>query len=201
MRYFIKSTNFALCYIGFSPSKDFYYAFPAGKAAFLCCAYDVITDWRKFNPSYLIKYKAILASIVPTDLVELSLRLYDAEINNDLQRDGLERGVIALVSVTRLMGVEQTLRDKTNIEELGILLQIVDDVLDYEHDLKNNELNCLMSNNANKYIGMLIEKANDTEINRLFPYGFLLKYVIRTAREKAEFLMLRDQQGEHYTLC
>lgn len=48
-RYFAKSFNLAICYNGFAPTGGLRSAVGAGKAAFYSCAYDVVTDWRKFN--------------------------------------------------------------------------------------------------------------------------------------------------------
>ena len=62
---------------------------------------------------------------------------YELAVNPDgVKRDGLERGAIALRFILKTMGCEAQ-REVAwgDLDELGELLQIVDDVLDYEDDV------------------------------------------------------------------
>lgn len=188
-RYFVKSINLALCYVGLSPNRKLNAAILAGKAGFLCCAYDVVTDWKGFSPQSFSAYQQILLTLVSPELADLAIKLYHAEIRNNVGDDGLERGVVALTFIARLMEVEKALKEKCNIAELGAFLQIVDDVLDYEHDLKHSELNCLGSEGGKKYLIVLLEKSSAPDMDRIFPNGLILKHVIKKARLKAECLL------------
>ncbi|MFH1970878.1 MAG: class 1 isoprenoid biosynthesis enzyme [Patescibacteria group bacterium] len=191
-RYFFKSMNLALCYAGFSSGMNFSIfkqAQNAGKAAFLCCAYDVVTDWRSFDPSLRKKYERILNSMTSPDLAKMAIDLYQAEVEGILRKDGLERGEIAFCFVTKLMGVYHTLTRKINIADWGIILQIIDDVLDYEEDAKRLEINCLTTDNKDEYLKILIEKGNQNELDRIFPNGLVLKKAIRIAIKKAFFIL------------
>src|SRR5271170_1206630 len=59
-RYFKKSTSLGLCLAGICPAATLRQVWLAGKAAFICCAYDVVTDWRSFHPR---DFEAFLATL------------------------------------------------------------------------------------------------------------------------------------------
>lgn len=94
-RYFRKAMHFALYFGGFSDSGKTTEMIGAGKAAFLGCSYDVVTDWRKFEPKYLQAFERQLQRYASKPLQDMALRLYDKDKNNAFADDGLERGSIA----------------------------------------------------------------------------------------------------------
>jgi geranylgeranyl pyrophosphate synthase len=90
--------------------------------------------------------------------------LYDKELLNELEEDGLDRGYIALRFTLRLMGCEKAREGLwPNVDEIGRLFQIVDDVLDYEQDVASGEMNCLNSIRRDEYLRQLIEKFAPSE--------------------------------------
>lgn len=185
-RYFAKSVNLALCYYGFAPRFSLSAASGAAKAAFFCCAYDVVTDWRGFEARALKEFGKILRERVPAPETKLALDLLDAELTNHLTQDGLSRGPIALQFVCNLMGFP----NKT--ESLGVFLQIVDDVLDLEEDIKEKQVNCLLTERREKYLRMFADYPAD-ELSKQFPNGRVLLAVISRARTKAQALL--DHSG------
>jgi hypothetical protein len=186
-RYFGKSTRLALCYSGFAQDKSYGEAAGAGKAAFLSCAYDVASDWRdKSDPKWAHEFEKIVRAEASPELAEMAIKLYRNDVNGRLEQDGLERGIVALRFILEMMGLQSAYWEKTDIDHLGILLQIVDDVWDYEKDLKAGDENCLSSARRNKYLQMLVDEMHDEHIQRLFPNGGVLLAVIKRARKKAE---------------
>lgn len=119
-----------------------------------------------------------------------SFNLLDRERAGTLLLDGLERGVVTTEFVLQTMGIREIFDRKCDIWQLGIYLQIVDDVLDFEDDLKKGDQNCL-ANAAMRaaYLKKLPHGFNDSTLGRLFPYGGILTYVIRAARGKAENML------------
>ena len=196
-RYLKKSISFGLCYAGFGIPGRMQEAWAAGEAAFLCCAYDVVTDWRHFDPEARSIYERILHTRVPqSELQVLVMELYEKECLSLLTEDGLERGSIALRFTLKMMGAEKAREiEWGNIDELGRLLQIVDDVLDYEEDIISGDQNCLASIRRNVYLRELLAKLNPRESRKLFgDRRSVLVAVIEQAGKKAEQLLGLDGQ-------
>ncbi len=186
--YYAKSLNLALCYVGFAESSKPLEAWRAGEAAFFCCAYDVVTDWRTFDPDARQIFENILRheSRFP-EIPTMALSLYDSEKAQNLEHDGLSRGSVSFRLILKWMGCEKR-REQVwgDLDHLGRLLQIVDDVLDLEYDLKANHLNCLKSTNRERHLEMLISDMDAGMVKSLFGgEAFILNRVIGTARTKA----------------
>jgi hypothetical protein len=187
-RYLTKSVSFALCYAAFGATRRWRESWRAGEAAFLCCAYDVVTDWRMFAREDRLIFETILNERVSDPNVrQLALDLYVKEHRGELTSDGLERGPIALRFTLQLMQCERAREhDWPNVDELGELLQIVDDVLDYEDDLESGDINCLRSDRRTLHLQRLRTKLADSEVRKLFrDDGPILTGVIKTAISKA----------------
>lgn len=197
VRYGKKSILLALCYAGFAAPWNFLEAWKAGEAAFLSCAYDVVTDWRDFDDKARRAFESILTDLSQPELRELALMLYDKDLNHQLSGDGLERGAIALRFILKTMGCEKQ-REATwgDLTDLGELLQIVDDVLDYEDDASAGHQNCLMTTNRTTYLTRLLEGLNSETSSRLFGRArSVLIFAIAHAREKGTTLQT-DRFGE-----
>lgn len=184
--YVKKAVRLALCYAGFGIPWNLREAWKAGEAAFLSCAYDVVTDWRHFDKHARVAFESILTDLSQFELRELALTLYDKEIHNRLLEDGLERGAIALRFILKTMGCE-TRREATwgDLDDLGELLQIVDDVLDYEDDAAAGDLNCLGTEKRDAYLARLLEGLSSERTHRLFGRArSVLVLAIAHARKK-----------------
>lgn len=181
-RYWHKSVGLALCYRGFSPWNNWKSVSGAVKAGFYCCAYDVLTDWRHFSePDFKILER--LLRKLNGDTREIALKLYFIEKNNQpLKNDGLERGVMALQFISKLMGVEKYIKSKTNLEELGTIMQIVDDAEDMEEDKKYGDINCFFSERKSEYAKKLLN-FNVLKFKEIFPNSlFLVNEIIKAQK-------------------
>jgi len=108
---------------------------------------------------------------------------------------------VALRFILKMMGCEKQ-REATwgDLDELGRLLQIVDDVLDYEDDAVASEQNCLSTADRDVYLGQLLEGLSNEETYRLFGRArSVLVLAIAHARKKATQLLAQtsmDQGGK-----
>jgi hypothetical protein len=202
-RYLKKSLSFGLCYAGFSNPGCVREAWMAGEAAFLCCAYDVVTDWRHFDKQARDTYYRILrARVSDPELQALAMDLYETEELDLLSEGGLERGAIALRFTLKMMGCEKA-RETIwgNLDELGRLLQIVDDVLDYEEDIVVGDKNCLTSTERYTYLQHLVSNLGTTETQRLFgSVRTVLIRVIEKAEIKAKVLLRAETIAQEKTI-
>lgn len=186
-RYLSKSSNLAICYSGFSVPGVLGQAYRAGKSAFLSCAYDVVTDWRRFDENAFATFKEILLKETDPQAANIATELYLKDASGQLDEDGLERGSIALKFVTHTIGSEHFFAERMDIDHAGRLWQLVDDLLDYDADLQTGDLNCLASSSRALYL-----KKAELLLHEPFASTFLqdrvLAYVARRAVEKARTL-------------
>lgn len=184
-RYFVKCRNLALLYIGFSQKRTQTEVKGAAKAAFLSCAYDVCSDWREpkdFSPIFEVIMKA-----ESPDLANIAIHLFQRDIAGKLKQDGLERGVVALIFIAKCMDVHDELDALIvgGIEKLGMLMQIVDDILDYKVDLASGDQNCLKSKKKEEYLQMLTTEFSNQRVNTIFPKASLLRFTVKRVTRKA----------------
>ena len=190
MRYIKKSARLALCFAGFGTPWSSTEAWRAGQAAFFCCAYDVVTDWRHFDDEAARLLETILCGFSQLELYPLALTLYEKESKNELADDGLERGAVTLRFIVRMLGCEKE-REASwgDLDHLGQLLQIVDDVYDYEDDVSNGEQNCLITENRDEYLRRLLRELSPEITRRCFGSPSVLAFAIAQARKKGTRLL------------
>lgn len=189
-RYFLKSVNLALCYRGFAPNRSLVAARNAGVAAFYCCAYDVVTDWRGFDETYVLWFKNLVTRQLSPPLAAIAIGLYEQERRGALALDGLSRGIDALAFVSLLIGSNEHIRQNMNFDHLGVVMQIVDDVLDLEDDQRLGEFNCLLTSPIRRT--MHLQTLTAFDLNRfksIFPHARVLCAIIRSAQKKATRLL------------
>ena len=193
-RYSKKTINLSMCYAGFAQSFSLSQAVGAGHAAFLSCAYDVVTDWGK--PTELqASYAQILHSKASLGLTRLALGLLDRDSKGVLLEDGLERGVTALEFVLQMMRVREIFDRKCNIQKLGTNLQIIDDIIDWESDSVKGDDNCLTNTNLREtYLKQIGQDFDSQAIQRLFPYGTVLGLVIKLTQKKAADMLTSPEK-------
>lgn len=192
-----KCIRLALCYAGFGTPWNLKEAWKAGEAAFLSCAYDVATDWRHFDRQARDSFERILTNLSNAELRKLAMTLYDKDLNNELSGDGLERGAVALEFILKTMECEEQRAKKWgDLIRLGELLQIVDDVLDYEDDTAAGDLNCLTTTNRVAYLKQLCHTLNRENSQRLFGSRSVLVFAVAQAREKASKLLSNFERQE-----
>lgn len=201
-RYLAKSSNLTLCYLGFSPKLNRKQALGAARAGFLSTAFDVATDWRDQNGRWrTILEKILRCEATSPKSVQIALELFEKDSSKTLVDDGLERGILAFRFVLIEMGLmeyftERTSAERTSIDNLGVLLQIVDDILDLEDDIKEGDLNCIQSPRWKEYLHRLVREMPDERIKALFPNSSLLFHVIRSARIRAEKILIMERENE-----
>lgn len=202
-RYVKKSIRLALCYAGFGSPWNVAEAWKAGEAAFLSCAYDVVTDWRKFDDQARSSFESILDDLSEPDLKKLALDLYEKDSRNHLAADGLERGAIALQFILKTMQCEEK-RAVTwgDLKNLGELLQIVDDIFDYEDDLAAGDQNCLVTTKWDVHLRRLLEDLNSANCRRLFGRTpSVLTLAIAHARKKGASLLATSKSNGSFPNC
>lgn len=191
VHYLKKSVRLGLCYAGFGTPWGFTEAWKAGEAAFLSCGYDVVTDWRHFDHEARAAFESILNDLSTPDLTELALELYEKDRKNHLAMNGLERGAIALEFILKTMGCEKEREARWgDLKNLGELLQIVDDVFDYEDDAAAGDQNCLITTERDVYLRRLLNGLSNANCQRLFGRApSVLVLAIAHARKKGRELL------------
>ena len=179
-----KSANLSLCYRGFSFKSDIRTATGISHSAFCCSAYDLVTDGRDFDKASIDQFESILSDLVNPDLQNLALTLIEKEVGRELGDDGLSRGIDALQFVLRCVGSECEFSRYFDVTNIGILMQIVDDVLDLEEDTATGDLNCLNTARRDGYLNQLLA-FNVNDFSMHLPHAFVLVSVIRRAQHKA----------------
>ncbi len=187
-RYWAKAINLALCYQGFASNSKMSSSIGAGKAAFFCCAYDVITDWRDFNPQLFGCFESLVRRSLNTAEADMAINLYQQEKSGQLEESGLSRGFVALKFVTKIMGSESFIQQRTDFHHFGIVMQIADDVLDYEEDQREHKTNSLLSEKRNDYLLMLVDFPVE-KTKAILPHGFVLWKVVAAAQNKAKHML------------
>jgi hypothetical protein len=197
VRFVKKSINFSICFAGLAPCARFRQIWGVGTSAFLCSAYDVISDWRDFDPGLWRVYSGLLGKLVPCEQTRLiAIILYEKELNRALTNDGLERGVLALDFALQLMDVrDDCLVRWHTLERVGTLLQIADDILDLEEDLRNGDQNCLRTPRRCKHLSEFVEFTENRALLTFGTDGSVLLSVLRTARQKAEILLKSSEKA------
>lgn len=196
--YVIKSTTLGLCYVGFGSQWTAKEASRAGQAAFLCCAYDVVTDWRLFDVAALKRFTTIVRECkVPDEAVDIALSLYRTEQAALLSCDGLSRGSEALRFILKVMDCERVGQEvRFDIERIGQLCQIVDDVWDYHRDLAHAEMNCLATPRRLQYLSDLVSQFQPELVRKLFGRGaVVLNFTIEISRRRAIRMIAQDERS------
>jgi hypothetical protein len=189
-RYLRKSFNLALCYVGFGTSGHPREAWQAGRVAFLSTAFDVATDWRRFDPAAIAAFERILMrSVTDVETRRLALELLDAKRTRAFGHDGLERGVPAVVLILRVMGCLTERRTQWgDLAPIGETLQLIDDILDFDLDIATGDANCLVSPRAGAYLDAFIRRETSGDFERWFERGTVLHLVAQRALTRARTL-------------
>ncbi len=130
--------------------KEVYVLSQAGVASTL---YDISSDWWKSLSIYRWKLLFALRELGWEEAAKIGIDLFDKDIEGKLENDGLERGVTTLEYIIA-SGWTDFLNqmNSSTVHTLGFFLQIVDDILDYEEDIKTDDTNCFRSCNADNYV-------------------------------------------------
>jgi hypothetical protein len=81
-----------------------------------------------------------------------------------------------------------------DLENLGELLQIVDDVYDYEDDAAAGDQNCLVTTRRDVYLRRLLDDLNSANCRQLFGRApSVLRFAIAQARKKGTELLTSSE--------
>jgi hypothetical protein len=188
-RYRRKAVFCGLCFVGLGARRTWREAWLAGRAAFLSTAFDVATDWRRFDARARRAFAVVLADHVDAETARLALALYDAKRDGRLDDDGLARGAPAVALILRVMECEE---ERTvhwgDVAAVGRTLQVIDDVLDLDGDRARREANCLMTPRASVHLASLVRQHESGELRRWFGRTSVLAWVVRHAVTRARAL-------------
>lgn len=187
LKVILKSINLSLCYSSFADSGNIKHYIKAGLAGFFSSAYDIVTDWKSFEQIYKKRYfEIILHNVKSIEIQQILLNMYERDKEGVLDIDGLERGADSLKLILLFMDNIEQFQMKHNLKEFGYCLQIMDDILDFEEDRLNEDLNCLLSDNWEQY---LIRFKVFFEMNKnIFNSSPIMKYVINKSRKKISYI-------------
>lgn len=191
-RFVRKTVNCALCYVGLGATGSWREAWQAGRASFLSTAFDAATDWRQFDPRAVAAFDRVLTAMVADpELARLTRDLLARKRTREFSDDGLERGILALRLILGLMGSTAARERQWNgLSDVGQTLQLIDDVLDYEDDVRRGDLTSLTSARARAYLTTLVERETRGELDRWFgPGESVLLHVARRAAAEARRLL------------
>lgn len=189
-RYINKVRNLSLCYAGFSSEGSFSQVIKATEAGLLSAAYDVCTDWDKKNSKPI--FENICKQIAPR-LQNKIMEMYEKDVSNTFSHEGLERGSTSLEIILEHMGLLHLYEKKTDVVELGRMLQVADDILDVEEDAREKKQNVLLETRGNEWLEEYCAYFSDTKIRILFERESPLTMMLRQARGKAQILLLNGR--------
>jgi hypothetical protein len=165
-------------------------------ASVCCAAYDVLTDWHGINVSNRKLLAEIVTAVVGSGLAAIALELYDKEAAESVADDGLERGYDSIRFITGLLGSQHRIEKRFDLKRLGMALQVVDDVLDYEDDLSKGELNCLVFPRWREHLEFMEAELTGKQMGILYSQGWVFRVVVRHALQKARRLRRRKNLDE-----
>lgn len=154
LRLWRKSINLYLCCLAFTdkerPREQLRGAMTC---ALLSALYDYETDWVTIENIDDSVYLRTLKILVPDPLIrEPAKRLFEADLNDQLSEDGLERGSTAFTFYTTVINSRWLRMRAERLNALGRCLQMLDDALDLEADRANGHKNCFLTANRGTHL-------------------------------------------------
>lgn len=189
IKYVKKSINLSLCYSSFAANKKFATYRKVGEIAFFSSSYDIITDGKAYDPFLKVKYFKILKSKANIDICSLTEEMYLKDFENSFNNGGLERGATSLRIILLYLGSINYFQSKCDISELGEILQITDDIIDYEEDKALNETNCFLLNERNEYAVKYRNYFSNTWALKLFENSPVMGYLIKKSLGKLDKIL------------
>lgn len=189
IKYLKKSINLALCYSSFSGNNSIASYKRVGEIAFFSSAYDIITDCKKYKLSLKEKYFNILKSKATKNICSLTEGMYNKDFTDSFDNDGLERGEISLKIILLYVGSLEYFESICNIKELGEMMQITDDIIDYEEDKILNETNCFLSQRRNNHAQVYKKYFSTLWAVKLFENYPVMNYLIKKTIVKIDVII------------
>ena len=191
-----KTFRLAWCYSAFVPKNHPRRVRGATEAAFASAVYDVLTDWNGINIENRETLRQVLLQFVSPNLCKIATGLYEKEMTGSLESHGLDRGVDALRFVLDVFGVSVGEVNGYSIEEAGYALQAIDDLLDYESDVRCGDINFLTSSHREQVLGNLNNWISHLPIQIWCERSFAFRIALRRALDKARQLKQESLPGQ-----
>lgn len=192
-RYTCKSGNLAVCFLGLSVHAGYAAFKRSAELGMLASLFDLVSDELRFNDRYLRYFRDVLTQTVSPEVEAVSAYLLETKKNHSFRMSGLERGVGAFRAIIKHLESEADWND-FQIVRSGIMLQIVDDLLDHRQDLARDELNFVRGGEAVSHIQSFLRWDYRREFSES-KHPMVLFAAIRRARAIA-LKLLEDMSRE-----
>ena len=123
----------------------------------LAAVFDLVSDDLKYDLGARTLLKKLSNELLDSSVAELLFDLMSRKQKGGFGLNGLERGVGAFRAVIKHLKSDAHWRDENEILSCGVLLQVVDDLLDIQHDAARGELNFMQCENSHIYISQLMQ--------------------------------------------
>jgi hypothetical protein len=183
LRYAIKAANLAVCFLGFAIRNERRIAHRSVDLGVMASLFDLASDGLRFCPRAITKLNYLATETLGREQASLLLDLMERKRARALLFDGLERGIVSLRLILNHLDAAEAWSNN-DVVRAGIYLQIVDDVLDYRHDVADNELNFLQSSNASYWLQEFLQWDYEAQFHTS-PHPAALLGIIKKARHTA----------------
>ena len=174
LRLWTKSNSLYICLLGFTdlerPEKQLRAAMIC---AFLSAVYDYNTDWVKSDSPETSEFVMLLNRWVENcQAARKAAKLFYADWNGELSENALERGSGAFRFYCSVIGSEWLSEySAEELDEFGIFLQKVDDLLDLKHDVQHGDANCFLLKDCHRYVYEAMEAMTSEFFERLVQHS------------------------------
>jgi hypothetical protein len=193
-RYTCKSGNLAVCFLGLSVHAGYAAVKRSAEIGMLASLFDLVSDELRFNDRYLRYFRDVLTQTVSPEVEAVLVDLLEIKKSSSFRMSGLERGVGAFRAVIKHLESEAGWPSDFQIIRSGIMLQIVDDLLDHKQDLARDELNFVRGGEAVSHIQSFLRWDYRREFSQS-KHPIVLFAAIRRARAIA-LKLLEDMSSE-----
>lgn len=187
-KFFPKCHNLFVSYLAFSSTGSKEEVYWAAVAWFLSAYYDWVTDGPRPTPETQEKFFDILQILSPKTSVNTMVRdMMQKDISRTLTEDGLERWSTSFIAILDMMWILDDYKKKCDVVELWKMLQVIDDIDDYEQDKRDGDWNVFCTEHGRDYYDRMEECFSDNG-KSIFP-GAILPWFISRMRRKAKKIL------------
>ncbi len=187
-KFFTKCHNLFLMYLEFAKNPTKEETSWAAISAFLSAYYDWVTDGSRISREAQSKFLEILWKLsTKSRLNSLIKDMLEKDITKTLDNDWLERGSASFVFILEMMWLRNKYEQKCDIWEVWRMLQVIDDIDDYEKDRANWDWNVFCTEQVQFYYERMEVCFPDNGVS-IFP-GKILPWFIWRMRKKAKKIL------------
>jgi hypothetical protein len=155
--YGIKSGNLAASFLGLSIRSGPEPIRLSSELGMLAAMFDLVSDGLHFDPCATHLYCKLARDTLDPPVADILLQLLERKAKHAFAHGGLDRGIDAFRVVIKHLRSEEVWQNPADVALTGTLLQVVDDVLDYGHDIRYGELNFLRDRELQDHLVDLVE--------------------------------------------